>query len=192
MDSLILLDKAIQELRAREPFWNICFPCECKGVCCRRADITICEKEWSAIHSYVRGLPDSEKALLRRNIRRGSMCVFQTESKCLIHDVRPENCRYTPYQYNVVDGRLNYSMVRVDSLSSECTFDSVSMPLSAENCEKLSECKFALLPNHERKTWYLSLNWLVRNSPALAPGNERLLSDWLRDFPGLLDEPAHN
>lgn len=163
-----VLDSAIQELYQKEPFWNICNPCQCKGHCCIGADITIYENEWAEIERYIRKLSTEDKTALSRNIQQSSKCIFRTDDKCLIHTVRPANCRYTPYQYVVTaDNHLRYTQVKHSKITGTCIYRTVYDQIDAATANELRQCKFAPLDNFGRPTIYLSLNWQVAHSEAL-------------------------
>ena len=163
-----VLDSSIQELYQKEPFWNICNPCQCKGHCCIGADIQIHKNEWTEIERYIRELSYEDKTALCRNIQRSSKCVFRTNDKCLIHAVRPANCRYTPYQYVVTaDNHLRYTQVKHSKITGTCIYCTVDAPIDAATANELRQCKFAPLDNFGMSTLYLSLNWQVAHSEAL-------------------------
>lgn len=92
------LDKVLCELRRIEPYWDKCFPCANEGRCCEGAPIGASYNEWHRIKEYVEKLDEDQKAELRTLIIEKKMCVFLGKSCCLIHDVRPFNCRFVPYQ----------------------------------------------------------------------------------------------
>lgn len=163
-----ILESAIQELYQREPFWSICNPCQSKGHCCIGAVITIRKNERTEIERHIQALSSEDKKALVQNIQHSSKCVFRTNEKCLIHAVRPANCRYTPYQYVVTaDGILQYTQVKHSAITGTCSYKRLNRLLDAAEADELRHCKFATLNNFGRPTVYLSLNWLVAHSPAL-------------------------
>ncbi len=165
-----LLDAVIEELLEIEPFWRNCPHPGCAGICCKGADVTVDPMEWGMIREYISHLSEAEKAIIRSNASLGKNCYFRADNKCLIHAVRPENCRYTPYQCSIAgDGKLHYCMVRVGK--KRCYFKTVvkdidDFPLASV---QRSCGKFLLLDNFGRKTHYIYLNWLVERSPVF-PG----------------------
>lgn len=182
MSKVNLLDSSVQELYQKEPFWNICNPCQCEGCCCIGADVSVYEDEWRLICDYVQTLPAEERNVLADNIKINRMCIFRATDKCLIHPVRPENCRYTPYQYVVTsDDHLRYSQVKISGLTSKCVFKAVDEPIDPSLAHELRQNKFADLLNHGRHTKYLSLNWQVAYSPL--PGSHHPVSEWIRIEP---------
>lgn len=171
-----LLESTIEELHRIDPFWDICCPCRCKGHCCVGADITIYENEWLRIQHYIETLPEEDKVVLRRNIARGTHCVFRAADKCLIHQVRPENCRYTPFQARIdEDDTVVYSMVKVNPLTKKCHFRLIRRRLDSSSALSSRQQKFLLLPNFDRMTYYLCLNWQIAQRPI--QGDSRLASE---------------
>jgi len=157
-----LLEESIIELRKIEPFWERCFPCQHKGKCCKDADIEITESEWLIISDYIQALDVKDKKILKRNILLRSYCVFRSKDKCLIHEVRPENCRYTPFQCVITDdNRLLYSKV-----SDNCNFEDGIIELNAASIKHLKNAKYIQLDNFEKQTYYLSLNHLAQHDVA--------------------------
>lgn len=173
----------IKNLYDQESFWSICNPCMCNGYCCIGADISAYKTEWKRIKEYVKLLQDEEKLLLSKNITNGIQCIFRTNDKCLIHNVRPENCRYTPYQA-LIDNNNNliYSMVKVNTNSKKCEFKRTSIKVGKKEINILEQNAIIMLPNYDIFTKYLSLNWVATQgilelSPCLT------FSEWLKvDF----------
>lgn len=81
-----------------EPYWNKCMHCQHHGKCCIRADVSIRADEWIIIKEYIQKLNISDKSALKYNIEHNIFCPFRTSDKCLIHEVRPLNCIWTPFQ----------------------------------------------------------------------------------------------
>ena len=178
---LNILNETITELRKIEPYWNCCFPCNNKGKCCIGADVAIYPSEWNMIVNQIINLSDSEKAVLFSNIKLKKYCVFRSKEKCLIHEVRPLNCRYTPFQYAITpDNHLLYTMI-----SRNCNFQSVRKELEKNTANQLRNLKFACLNNFDTQSWYLSLNYLAA-SKSLPLEDALLTSDWIRSFDSLL------
>lgn len=174
-----LLDSSIRELYTREPYWNMCNPCRCGGCCCIGADISISEGEWQTIKQYVQTLPEEDKSILANNIKTNNLCVFRALDKCLIHDVRTEDCRYTPYQYVVtVDNRLIYSELKLSDDKDRCVWRRVEKPITPRLAQEMREQEFFYLPNFGRSTLYLSLNWQIAHSPSQDISHN--LSEWLQ------------
>ena len=157
------LDDVIEELLELEPFWRICYPCRFKGVCCHGAKISVTPDEQAVIDEYLSGQPLLVRRLVFVHKMIGWHCKYHTDEGCLIHDVRPANCRYTPFQMGVSsDHVLTYSMVRVGE-SGHCEFSMQHIPLSDAQGGYLASSKFPLLDNFGRPTRYLSLNWLAHH-----------------------------
>ncbi len=158
-----LLDSMIEDLLVIEPFWKICYPCNFHGFCCIGAKIKFSDAECSAIDRYVSSLSESDQAVIADNLKHGRHCIYRSSDKCLIHDARPENCQYTPFQYVVnPQNVLIYSMVRIGA--EHCEFRHVDLPLSQQQADRARVQKFLRLPNFGRQTVYLSLNWYVAHS----------------------------
>lgn len=176
---MTILESTIQELYQMEPFWNICNPCQCKGHCCVGADVTIYEREWAEIERHIQALPYEDQDTLRLNIKHKRKCVFRANDKCLIHAVRPENCRFTPYQYGITpDNHLKYTQVKRSKLTGMCTYRSVDRLIDVTMANDLRQSKFATLENFGRPTVYLSLNWQVAHSQT--SGAALPASEWIR------------
>lgn len=157
------LEAVIEELCRLEPFWNRCHPCSSKGKCCEGAEIRPSKTEQQVITTYLLSLPFSEKQHVMDNLMNSRFCIYRTPEKCLIHEVRPEICRYTPYQCVITNENvLQYSFVGSDA-NKQCVFQACLRQLSPAEAAAMRESKFLLLENFDRKTYYLSLNWLVQN-----------------------------
>ena len=175
-----LLEESIIELRKIEPFWDRCFPCNLKGICCQGADLSVYDSEWESILEYIAGFSSEDKKVLLTNVQQEKHCVFRAENNCLIHEVRPENCRYTPFQCLVTqDNYLKYAMV-----SDDCSFQYISLPLNDDDANLVRESKFIILRNFEKETHYLSLNYQVQQCPLSE--NSRHVSDLLDDLQSFL------
>ena len=158
------MDDCIAELLEIEPFWKICYPCKYHGACCVGAEISFDDSEYEAIKECVSRLPIAEQAIIRDNAESGRHCIFRAPDKCLIHEVRPENCRYTPLQCLVTtDGELRYAMIRITE-DGACQHRSIRRRIDAAQAQIVRSQEFVLLPNFSRQTYYLSLNWVVQNS----------------------------
>ena len=177
-----ILDSIIEVLYKEENYWNICRQCQCKGYCCIGANVFVNADEWSKIKENIQYLLPNEKTELKNNIDKRKQCVFHTDEKCLIHNIRPENCRYTPYQ--AVVGRFNilkYSMVKIDPLTKTCKFKTVRKKISQEEGRLFEQQCFVSLPNYDTYTKYVSLNWLANSCLS----NKKILhvSEWLKKEP---------
>lgn len=155
------LDTAIDELLALEPFWKICYPCKFKGFCCHGAVIELSADEQRAVDECVSRLPSDKREQFEANRRAGRRCVYQTDTECLIHSVRPQNCRYTPFQALITaKDVLRYTMVRVGA-SGHCEFRRQDIRVGERLHILLESHKFLRLDSFGRQTYYLNLNWLA-------------------------------
>lgn len=93
-----ILFQKIDRLIEIEPSWSKCMRCQHKGKCCIKADISIREDEWKIIKEYIQNFNESDKSVLRHNIKHHIFCPFRASDKCLIHEVRSLNCIWTPFQ----------------------------------------------------------------------------------------------
>ena len=90
------IDSLSQELREIEPFWARCLPCRNSGRCCKGCDVPVYGSEWAAIIDFLTANP-SVMEHAKEAFAAGRMCMFRGAQGCMIHDVRPLNCRYAPY-----------------------------------------------------------------------------------------------
>lgn len=177
------LNSTIEKLYEQEPYWNICCPCQCDGYCCIGADVSVNTNEWSKIKEYVQLLSFEEKLILQKNIVNGTQCIFHAEDKCLIHDVRPENCRYTPYQFVVNSNNiLKYSMVRINPETNRCEFEPVHKSISLQERKMIEQTPFVVLQNFNSYAKYISLNWLAKHCPVITE-KTLCVSEWLKVQP---------
>lgn len=173
------MDKIISELKELEPYWDICFPCKNKGKCCVGADISIYQSEWNIIIGYIKQLSKPDKKILLSNILLNKPCFFHSDDKCLIHEARPQNCRYTPFQYLITaDNHLRYTMI-----SQKCEFKSILFQLEPNMADELRMMKFSKLPNFDTETYYISLNYLSDKGKLISNKEvSRRLSEWIRSL----------
>lgn len=145
----ILLQK-INKLMKIEPYWNKCIHCENYGKCCIEADISIRTDEWKLIKAYILKLSTSDKSSLKYNIEHNIFCPFRTSDKCLIHEVRPINCIWTPFQVvqNIQTNDLTYYIS-----NSSCNFSKTIV----KNLKKIND-EFVLLKSYNKEYYYLVLN----------------------------------
>ncbi|MFA6862209.1 MAG: hypothetical protein WCR56_07585 [Bacilli bacterium] len=145
--------KEISQLEEKDPSWLICRHCPFKGKCCIDNDIDIREDEWQEIKEVLDKNPNIRKQV-KDNFLHDSKCYFRTESCCLINDVRPTNCLYTPYQViqNIYDQKLMYSL-----RSGTCDFIT-----KEEDSKPLSPDEY-LIPIKGTDHYYLFLNYWFLN-----------------------------
>ncbi len=142
----------IDELLEKEPYWHKCDHCMNKGKCCIDNDIEIRDDEWERIKYLLDSTIDVRKQVME-NLNLKRKCYFRTESCCLIHDIRPLNCIYTPYQVmqNLYDDHIYYS-----SIDEECNFETKEYRIKKQVPSRKilyleKEKRYYLLLNH----WYL-------------------------------------
>ena len=127
------IDKKVNELSKIEPFWKICLPCKNNGRCCNGADVNVHDSEWEEIVNLL----NSHKDILsyaQGRIKKKSCCIFfnYSASKCLIHSIRPINCRYTPFQ--IIKNKNNKYVYH--SMHDNCNLFLKENPLQIYNTEQ--------------------------------------------------------
>lgn len=175
----ILLHK-IDVMIKIEPYWEKCMNCPNHGKCCIGADISIREDEWAKIKQYLVNIDDSDKNKLLNNISNNVLCPFRTENKCIIHEIRPMNCIWTPFQavQNVSNGNIFYSII-----DKECESRSVVL----ENQEFFdANIEYVKLPDDEIKRQYLFLNNFIINYENNSNYNYKKLSELINQVPSLI------
>jgi Fe-S-cluster containining protein len=97
-DAIPILEEAIEKLESMEPTWKNCKACPNAGKCCDGAPIIVFQEEWDAIAQYLKAYP-KKLAYAADRFEQGKECYFHdpNATQCLIHEVRPLNCRWTPY-----------------------------------------------------------------------------------------------
>lgn len=168
----------IDKLMKIEPYWNKCIHCQHHGKCCIRADVSIRADEWIIIKEYIQKLNISDKSALKHNIEHNIFCPFRTSDKCLIHEVRPLNCIWTPFQViqNIQTNDLTYYIS-----NSSCDFSQTIV----KNFKKNNE-EFVLLKSYDKEYYYLLLNdiYIAYISNSDQPVNN--LSDLISQIPTLI------
>lgn len=163
-----------------EPYWEKCMNCPNHGKCCIGADISIREDEWTTIKQYLVNLRDSDKEILLNNISNNVLCPFRAADKCIIHEVRPMNCIWTPFQaaQNVNNGNIMYSII-----DSECESKLVTL----ENQEFVNHnMEYIKLPGCDRKRYYLFLNNFIINYANSSNCSYKNLSELINQVPSLI------
>lgn len=105
-DAIPILEEAIAKLEAMEPSWKNCRACPHAGKCCDNAYINVVfPEEADAIAQHLRAHPE-KLAYAENRFSRGKSCYFHDPgaNQCLIHEVRPILCRWTPYTINTGEG----------------------------------------------------------------------------------------
>lgn len=144
----------IEALENIEPVWKNCRKCPFHGKCCIDNDIDIREDEWKEIETCIlsdRKVYDE----VRKNFLHDQKCYFRTQECCLIHEVRPTNCIYTPYQ--LIRPRFSGD-VYYSSRSSCCDFENVG-----KKDASLSFYNDFIVKVDDRHPYYLYLNYWFEN-----------------------------
>lgn len=163
-----------------DPYWEKCMNCPNHGKCCIGADISIREDEWVAIKQYLVNLRGSDKETLLNNINNNIFCPFRTKDKCIIHEVRPMNCIWTPFQavQNVNNGNIMYSII-----DTECK----SRLVTLENQEFINpNIEYIKLPDSDIKRYYLFLNYFIINYENNSNCSYKKLSELINQVPSLI------
>lgn len=147
VDAKSELNQLISELLKIEPYWKKCYPCMHNGKCCIGADISIRNDEWEIIKGHIQTLEADRISALKNQ----SSCPFRTPTECLIHDYRPLNCMYTPFQavFNETTKMLHYSMSDEHCNCKQIETDIGDIDLSNP---------FIKLDNFGKDVYYLLLN----------------------------------
>lgn len=168
----------ITQLLTIEPKWKKCNKCPYSGTCCIGADIHVYDHEWMVIRNYLLANPDVLYTV-KENYHSESLCYFRAENRCLIHEIRPLNCIFTPYQVVCgADSRLHYA-----PYTKDCSLlRPISIPKTGFDLSKL----YVPLPDRfsSSTTYYLLLNHWYRNYEEKSPvcNTEKNLSDILEPF----------
>lgn len=147
------LNKEIEELEKLDSYWTKCRKCPFKGKCCIDNDIDIREDEWELI----KNLLDSNSEIrgkVKNNFLNDKKCYFRTEECCLIHNIRPTNCIYTPYQAIVTKYENHLIYNKIDD---NCNFKKIETSLDKANFN------FCILKIDNEEHPYLFLNHWVDN-----------------------------
>ena len=166
------LFKEIEELEEKDSFWKKCNNCPFKGKCCIDNDIDIREDEWIKIKNLLNN-DDQIRAQVKENFRKNRKCYFRTDKCCLIHDIRPTNCIYTPYQAVITkyEGHLIYN--RTDE---DCNFRRIE-----KEGYKPSEETILKITGEEHP--YLLLNhWVDKYESQSIDGYKMLGEERLREY----------
>ena len=168
----------ITQLLIIEPKWKKCNKCPYSGTCCIGADISVYDYEWMVIRDFLLANPDVLH-IVKENSLSKSLCYFRTDDRCLIHEIRPLNCIFTPYQVILgADGFLHYSPYTKDCSS----LYPISIPKNGFDLSKL----FIPLPDRfsSSTTYYLLLNHWYQDYQEKSPVYDTIgnLSDILEPF----------
>lgn len=114
------LDSLVNTLYDKDPFWSKCLHCPFQGKCCNGANINVFPYEIPIIITYLKQCSLEDRLTLKNNIINNRYCPFQFEKKCLIHECRPLNCRWTPFKMqwnNLQNANYYLSDVLCDSFT---------------------------------------------------------------------------
>lgn len=152
----VLLNK-ISRLMEIEPYWNKCTHCQHNGKCCINANISVREDEWEIIKNYISNMNKTDKTILKHNIVNNILCPFRASDKCIIHDVRPLNCIWTPFQVvqHINNGDIKYFMINDD-----CDYQSIT--INHQNFID-NDVDFLQLDSYDKRLYYLFLNDIFIN-----------------------------
>lgn len=86
------------EIRVKDPFWEKCYPCDHKGVCCIRVEICALRDEIDEIRELLEK-DDERRKLVADNLKRQKRCIFYSSKadECLVFPARPMACRLNPF-----------------------------------------------------------------------------------------------
>lgn len=148
------LFREIEVLEELDPVWKNCRKCPFHGKCCIDNDIDIREDEWNRIETYILSCRDIYEGI-KRNYFSGRKCYFRSDECCLIHEVRPTNCIYTPYQ--LIHPRFSKEIYY--SMRTECCdFESMKKEDSM-----LSFYNDFIVQVENERPFYLYLNYWYEN-----------------------------
>lgn len=105
------------EIRTRDPFWQKCYPCEHKGVCCIRVEICALKDEIDEIRELLEK-DEERRKLVADNLKRGKRCIFYSSQadECLVFPARPMACRLNPFGLLAPAGKGG----KVEVLTTRC------------------------------------------------------------------------
>lgn len=171
----VLLEQISQLLKI-ELKWERCNACPNSGACCIGADIIVYNYEWNIIRKYLIENPDILR-IIKHNFDSKSLCYFRTKNRCVIHDIRPINCIFTPYQalYGA-DKRIYYTPYKED-----CSL----LRSSNVSCKHIDLSQYFIsLPDNCSSTWYLLLNHWYQDyeEKSIVHDTEKKMSDILERF----------
>lgn len=175
-----ILFHKINNLIDIEPYWAKCMNCPNHGKCCIGADISIREDEWTIIKQYLVKLNEHDKKTLLNNFNNNILCPFRAEDKCIIHEMRPMNCIWTPFQavQNVNNGNIMYSVIDTECKSRLVTLENQEFINS--NIEQIE------LPDSDISRHYLFLNNFIINYENSSNYSYKNLSELINQVPSLI------
>ncbi len=167
------LNKEISELEKIDSFWLKCKACPFKGKCCIDNDIDIREDEWKLIQDLL----DTNHFVFEQvkdNFENHKKCYFRIDTCCLIHNIRPTNCIYTPYQAIITDYENLLIYNKCDDL---CNFTTI------ESKDEIKYINPYLIEIKNSNHKYLLLNYWVSNFEKQTIDSYKMLGeDRLREY----------
>ena len=161
------LFREISLLEQIEPKYLKCRKCPYKGKCCIDNDIDIREDEWTEIKDFLDHNEEAREEVYQ-NFIHDRKCYFRIDRCCLIHDIRPTNCIYTPYQ--VIQNRYDHTLY-YSSMDEECNFvireSGADEPVSIDG---------PILYLEEEKCYYLFLNHWFEEFENQSEGTYKMLA----------------
>lgn len=168
-DAIPILDHAIAELENIEPSWKNCRTCPHSGKCCDGAFIEVVfPEEATAIATYLRDHP-AKLEYAKKRAEESKNCYFydSTARQCLIHEVRPILCRWTPYTAIKQYG----APVHANYRDANCEFKQVS-PLDKVKDIKPGFIEIVPFPGLGKGQKMLHLQGITPLHPLLRRSNE--------------------
>ncbi|NHQ80292.1 YkgJ family cysteine cluster protein [Chromobacterium vaccinii] len=169
-----ILESKVSDLEAQEESWKNCRACPHEGKCCDGATLIAFPEEIAAIREYIKNNLDVLQYAVSR-YRKKKPCYFydKESTKCLIHEVRPLNCRWTPYAA-FPDGNGG---IQVNIRSVRCDFKIATIPSAQIKNNMVS------LPAHlssiEVNNVYLNWQSLTEFYPLMARAKEMVALETL-------------
>lgn len=117
-EAIPILDRVISRLETNESSWRNCRSCPFNGKCCDGATLKVFPEEGREILQHIKLNPNVRAHSIGRYKDRKPCYFYDRDAKaCLIHEIRPINCRWTPYTVFIGDAGLS-GMMR----DSQCNF----------------------------------------------------------------------
>ncbi|KAB7703681.1 hypothetical protein GBN33_00030 [Plesiomonas shigelloides] len=168
-DAIPILESKISILESQEESWKNCRACPFNGKCCDGATLIAFPEEIELIKKQLKRDQDVLAYAISR-YKKGKACYFydKESSRCLIHDVRPLNCRWTPY----VAFSGNGCEFNVNIRSSSCDFS-----IQTISCEKVEGNLISLpkgMSSSDVNTLYLHWQSIVELHPLMKRASEMI------------------